>query len=286
MDNGSTDGSQFWMRGHWPDVELIENHRNLGFAEGNNVGIRRVLEDSEVGYIALLNNDCRVQTDWISTLVSALDSQTGAVQGPLVFAHDPAIVNSLGIAIEPSLWAFDAGCLEKFDPSMTTSEIFGVTAGAALFRREMVEDLLVAGSFFDPKFFAYYEDVDVAFRARLRGWRSLLVPEALVVHAGSATGHRNIAGKVYFLERNHWFYVIKNVPTTVILKRIPHFVAKRFTRTFQWLKPTSLRTFIASVRGNTMWVLWLPSLVKSRRQIRIGNRQELIRAMNLRAGSH
>lgn len=185
VDNGSEDGSQFWLRGAHPQVELLENHRNVGFAEGNNVGVRHLLADPEVRFIGFLNNDTRVGEDWLSKLIGALDRRPefGAAQGPLVFAHEPELINSLGIAFERSLWAFDDGCFERDPARLEEAEVFGVTAGAAVMRREMVEDLLVDGSLFDPRFFAYYEDVDLALRARLRGWRSLLVPEAVVRHA-------------------------------------------------------------------------------------------------------
>jgi GT2 family glycosyltransferase len=286
VDNGSGDGSQMWLRGTYPEVELIENYVNIGFAEANNIGIRRALEDSDVAYIALVNNDTRLEADWLSSLVNALQTKDrfGAVQSPLVFDDDPATINSMGIAIERSLWAFDDGC---FEPSATRTEkeIFGVTGGACLFSRELVEDLMVDGSFFDPRFFSYYEDVDVAFRARHRGWRALLVPDPMVRHKGSGTGSREIHRKVFMLERNHWMYVVKNVPLRTFLSHLPHFLRKRVSRVVHWLRPPNLRLLAWSIRGNLVWMASLPYLLKARRRTIRGDRRTLEAALDLRAGA-
>jgi GT2 family glycosyltransferase len=284
VDNGSEDGSQMWLRGTYPEVELIETYDNIGFAEANNVGIRRALEDPEVGYIALVNNDTRIEPEWVATLVETLERGDGfgAAQSPLVFDHDPDSINSLGIAIEPSLWAFDDGCFEE-NSGLTEKEIFGVTGGACLFSREMVEDLMVGGSFFDPRFFSYYEDVDVAFRARLKGWRALLVPAPVVRHHGSGTGSRQLHRKVFMLERNHWMYVIKNVPIRIFIARLPQFIRKRVSRIVHWLRPPSLRMLFWSIRGNLAWIPRLPYLLRARRSTG-GDAKALEKALSLRAG--
>lgn len=288
VDNGSRDGSQYWIRGNFPQVELIETFSNVGFAEGNNVGIRRALEYPEVRYLALVNNDTRIPKDWISTLVSALDRnpEYGAAQGPLVFNDDPFTINSLGIALEPSLWAFDDGCMEKDPSRFQAGEIFGVTAGAAIFRREMVEDLLVDGALFEPRFFAYYEDVDLALRARLKGWKCLFVPGAVVRHVGSATAGREVHRKVFLLERNHWFYVIRNIPLSVFLLKTPGFLKKRAVRITQWARERNWRCLAWSIRGNLVWVLSILWLIRTRRQnLRIGDRDSLVGALDLKLGN-
>lgn len=269
VDNGSTDGSQFWLRAAHPDIQLVELYANTGFAHANNVGIALALEDPETSYIALVNNDTRVPPDWLSNLVSALNTHPGywAAQTPLVLEHDPQVINSLGIAIDRSLWARDAGASAPLPQALHEAEVFGVTAGAALFRRTDVEDLLVEGALFDPRFFAYYEDVDLAFRARHRGFRSLLVPHPPVRHVASGTGGKRVGRKVFFLERNHWFYVIKDVPLKILIHRLPMFVGNRFSRSSQWLKPLQWRVFIWSLLGNLAWIPSLPYLLKARRRV-------------------
>lgn len=288
VDNGSEDGSQFWLRGAYPQIELIENFRNVGFAEGNNVGVRRVLADPDTRYITLVNNDTRIPPAWLSALVDALETHPDywAAQTPLVFAKDPDVINSLGIAIEPSLWAFDDGCMERDPGRFAESEIFGVTAGAAVFRREAIEALLVDGNLFDPRFFAYYEDVDLAFRARLRGLRALMVPHPPVMHEGSATGGKAVGRKVFLLERNHWLYVLKNIPAGVFWKRILPFLAKRVSRMAQWVRPGSLRVLLASIAGNLAWIGWLPYLLSARwRNLRLSSRSNFAQALELRSGA-
>lgn len=285
VDNGSHDGSQFWLRGAYPEIELVETFRNTGFAEGNNIGIRSILADPEVKYLALVNNDTRVPGNWVSTLVGALEAgpEFSAAQTALVFEHDPSIINSLGIAVEPSLWAFDDCCMQTDPSRFARSEVFGVTAGACMYRREMVEALLTDDCFFDPSFFAYYEDVDVAFRGRHQGFRSLFVPGPVVRHVGSATSNKSVHRKVYLLERNHWYYVIRNVPRAELVARGPHFIRKRVERVRQWVKPLQPRILVWSVLGNLIWILKLPRLLRARRSI-LGSARpgELARSLNIR----
>jgi len=225
VDNGSTDGSAEWVAKHHPWVRLIRLPCNVGFAAGNNVGIRA----TQSQYVVTLNNDTRVEQGWLTALVTAAetDPRVGMCASLMLYAHTPGVIDSAGIAVDwtgtawPRCWGEQAwpsppGPLSR-SPSATASsngrgekpqEVFGPCAGAALYRRAMLEDV----GLFDEDFFAYYEDVDLAWRGRLQGWRCLYVPTAKVYHVHSATGEVGSAFKAYYLSRNRLWTILKNYP--------------------------------------------------------------------------
>ncbi|MHC1756957.1 MAG: glycosyltransferase family 2 protein [Methanosarcina sp.] len=216
VDNGSTDGSVEYFKEHYLEIEIIENRENLGFAEGNNVAIKEVLKRKEVKYIALLNNDTIVEPDWLDKLVDALETDDiiGSCQPKMLLLINSGIIDAVGISINKYGGAFQKGHNEKdLGQYNKIVEVFGVCAGAALYRAEMLNQI----GFFDKDFFAYYEDVDLAIRARLFGWKSVCVPQAVIYHIHSATLGNDSPFKKYLLERNAYYYVIKCLPRKVIV---------------------------------------------------------------------
>jgi GT2 family glycosyltransferase len=216
VDNGSTDGSVEYFKDNYPGIKFIENRENLGFAEGNNVAIRQVLERKEIKYIALLNNDTIVKSDWLEKLVNALetDEKVGSCQPKVLSLINSDTIDSAGIYIDRYGGAYMVGYEEKdIGQYSKIMEVFGVCAGAALYRAKMLNQI----GLFDKDFFAYYEDVDLAIRARLFGWKSVCVPQAIIYHIHSATLGNDSPFKKYLLERNSYYYVIKNLPPKVIL---------------------------------------------------------------------
>ncbi|MGH2524060.1 MAG: glycosyltransferase family 2 protein, partial [Anaerolineales bacterium] len=168
VDNGSTDGSAAWVGEHFPAVRLIANARNMGFAAANNQGIRVAQGE----YVALLNNDTWVEPDWLAELVQAIESgpRVGMVASKMVYADQPQVINSTGVCLDRSgvVWDRQTGLPERVSEREPV-EIFGPCAGAALYRHALFDDVGV----FDENFFAYLEDVDLAWRARWRGWRAI-----------------------------------------------------------------------------------------------------------------
>ncbi len=216
VDNGSTDGSIAWLREHAPFVHVIANTANQGFAAAVNQGIRT--SDSE--YIATLNNDTEPESGWLEALVSAADSgdRVGMCASKMLFAARPQIINSTGICIDPVGIAWDCRGGEPDRPdSGAPTEIFGPCAGAALYRRAMLDEI----GLFDQDFFAYLEDVDLAWRARLAGWRALHVPAARVYHAHSGTLGEGSPLKSFLLGRNKVWLITKNYPMPWFLLYLP-----------------------------------------------------------------
>ena len=217
VDNGSTDGSVEWVETHLPQVRLIRNEHNVGFAVGNNQAIR----STRAEFIVTLNNDTRVAPGWLAALVEAAESDptVGMVASKMLFAGRPDTINSAGIALDPTGIAWDRLGGTPDDPGEKTPiEVFGPCAGAALYRRTMLDQI----GLFDEDFFAYLEDVDLAWRARLAGWRCLYAPAGRVYHAHSATSIEGSPFKSRLLGRNKVWLVAKNYrPTRRLLAYLP-----------------------------------------------------------------
>jgi len=206
VDNGSSDGSVPWLL-QQSDVRLLTNTINYGFAAANNQAIRA----SRTPFVALLNNDTEVESTWLAALLSAMDdSNVGMVASLMCFASRPTIVQSAGIAIDRAAIAWDRfGGLPIDNPSVRQpADIFGPSAGAALYRRAMLDEI----GLLDERFFAYLEDVDLAWRAQRAGWRCRYVPEAVVSHHTSATAGEGSPFKQRLLGRNKIWLVTKNAP--------------------------------------------------------------------------
>jgi len=216
VDNASTDGSVEFVRERFPGVRIIRNEENLGFAAGDNVAIRTTRGD----YVATLNNDTQVDPRWLEELVSAAeaDPKVGMCASKMLFLHQPDIINSTGISLDKAGIAWDRrGGEPDQDTGIEPIEVFGPCAGAALYRRRMLEEV----GLFDQDFFAYLEDVDLAWRARLMGWRCLYVPTARVYHIHSATGLEGSPFKNHLLGRNKVWTIIKNYPSPELFLFLP-----------------------------------------------------------------
>ena len=216
VDNGSTDGSAEFVSQQFPQVRLIRNTENLGFAKGNNIAFEFVQGD----YIATLNNDTQADPHWLSELMKGIEAhpRVGMCASKMLFYHHPHIINSTGINLDRTGIAWDRrGGEEDREGQEEVEEVFGPCAGAALYKRQMLEEI----GFFDEDFFAYLEDVDLAWRARLMGWRSLYVPTARVYHLYSATGIEGSPYKSYLLGRNKIWTILKNYPAPQIFIFLP-----------------------------------------------------------------
>jgi len=205
VDNASTDGSADMVRETFPDVRLVALDDNTGFAGGMSVGIGHATGE----WILAVNNDATVATGAIEELLRVADSggdDLGAVAAQLVFADRPDVINSAGMVIDRLGVASDRMLGEPVTASeLEPIEVFGTSAGAALYRRKMLEEVP-----FDGTFFAYYEDVDVAWRARMRGWRCLYAPGAVVRHHHSATARHGSPLKYYWSGRNRVRVLARN----------------------------------------------------------------------------
>lgn len=191
IDNNSSDGTIDILEPFEDRCRIVYNEENIGFAAAQNQAIG--LSDSE--WVLTLNPDVLLLQGFIEALVHAggIDPRVGTVCGKLLtmtagfdFPEEP-LVDSTGIYFTPNLRHLDRGSLQVDNGHFRNYEyVFGATAAAALYRREMIEDIQVKDEFFDADFFAYREDADVAWRAQLMGWKCLYAPYAKGYHVRKA----------------------------------------------------------------------------------------------------
>ncbi|HEY9720720.1 MAG TPA: glycosyltransferase family 2 protein [Oscillatoriaceae cyanobacterium] len=212
VDNGSTDGSVPYLQerctGRW---QLILNANNVGFAEGNNQALRQ----SRGRFVVFLNNDTRVDSDWLAELVAAAEAhpEAGMFACQIRSYDAPETMDTSGIIVYRDGMSRGQGRLEPAERYATPMEMFAPSCCAALYRREVLD--LVGG--FDREFFAYCEDLDLGMRARLAGYTCWFVPTARVYHHYSGTGGKYSPLKAFLVERNHLWILIKLFPKRMIL---------------------------------------------------------------------
>ena len=215
VDNGSKDGSVEFVRENFSNTDIIELKENTGFAKGNNIGMHKAFDDSEVEYIAILNNDAMVEKDWLTEMIKAIKQgeKVGSVVPKIKKYYKRDIIDSIGNAIH-----LDGGGvsnhINKIDNGQfdNIGELFGPSGCAALYSKKMLKDVQIDDDFFDDDFFAYFEDIDLNWRAKLRGWKTLFAPNAVVYHKHSETTGLYSPFKAFYTHRNRYFVIIKNYP--------------------------------------------------------------------------
>ncbi|MFZ2411959.1 MAG: glycosyltransferase family 2 protein [Candidatus Methanoperedens sp.] len=221
VDNASTDGSVEYVKAYFPSVRIIENPKNYGFAKGNNIGIK----EAKGELIATLNNDTEVTPAWLEELVRSInsDENVGMCASKLLFMKNRKMINSTGICISRSGACWDRGMFECDNGQYEfIGEVFGPCAGAAMYRKNMLEEI----GLFDEDFYAYMEDVDLAFRGRLAGWKCLYVPKAVVYHVHGGTAGYATDYTIYYGNRNIIWNCIKNFPHRLLITSLPWIIGR------------------------------------------------------------
>ena len=219
VDNASTDGTIDLLEPFSDRCRIVYNEENIGFAAAQNQAIR--LSSGE--WVLTLNPDVLLLPGFIQSLVDAgkLHARVGSVCGKLLTLRpnfdipDKPLVDSTGIYFTPSLRHLDRGSQQIDNGHYLKHEyVFGATAAAALYRREMIDDISEDGEFFDPDFFVYREDADVAWRAQLLGWRCVYTPNARGYHVRNVLpGNRRALPAVINMHsvKNRFLMRIKNM---------------------------------------------------------------------------
>ncbi len=243
VDNGSTDGTRDLMAAY-PAVVTIWLPANIGFAGAVNAGIDRARAD----VIVLLNNDTEVEPGWLAALVRGLEAAPGAGMATSkvrLFDRRETLhttgdtVDRAGQAANRGVWEVDRGQFDGDDARW----VFGASGAAAAYRRAMLDDVGV----FEARFGSYYEDVDLAWRARLRGWRCVFVPDAVVYHKLSATGGGPVAS--YHVARNRAWTIQRCYPSPLVARnawRIALAEGRTFARALRHARGAAAR---ATMRG-------------------------------------
>lgn len=231
IDNASSDGSTDILKNFVSDqnkaegrsFRLLSNSENLGFSAALNQGI----EESTGGLVLSLNTDVVMNPDFISYLAGALtsDPDAGSAGGKLLrfpVGGDYNLIDSVGHMAYRNRLTHNRG-VEEIDVGQyqDKEEVFGTSGAAAMYKREMLEDVKVVGEYFDEDFFAFLEDVDLDWRANLRGWRSLYVPEAVAHHRRGGAGYRKSLLVEYHNYKNRFLIMVKNDTGRGILRNLP-----------------------------------------------------------------
>jgi GT2 family glycosyltransferase len=207
VDNASTDGSiEFVIRKYSVEknLRIIRNAKNVGFAEGNNVGIKKAKGE----YIALLNNDTIVTSGWLKELIKVIQHpQAGAVQSKLLLMDSPDLLDCAGGLLDYYCYHFERGRGEKSAKYTKVDEIFYAKGAAVLFKVEVLEKTYL----FDRDVFMYFDETDLCWRIRLNGYKVFFAPESIIYHASGLTASKMpTKTKMYFHTRNHLLVLLKN----------------------------------------------------------------------------
>ena len=256
IDNGSSDGAEAFLRENYPETTVIRNARNLGFSAAHNQGIRYALDHWEGGkerYILVTNPDVILSETYLENLMAVVQAhpEVGSFGGKLLRAFGENLADevlretirsdrfdSAGLNPRRNRTVADRGAGEldrgQYDE---VEQVFGISGALTLYRGRALQETRYGDEFFDQDFFAYKEDVDLAWRLQHAGWLSLYVPSAVAYHYRGMYGpekmglwerirNRRIKSSVrnYYSTRNHWLLLIKNLRFSNLLLALPWIV--------------------------------------------------------------
>lgn len=259
VDNASADGSGGVVY-QFQNIQLLQSISNLGFAGGNNLALKEV----DTNYVALLNPDAFPDPTWLEKLVEAAEKNPDvAAFGSRQMTHSSdGVIDGLGDVYHFSglVWRNGHG-RQMVTSDVCNKEIFSPCAGAALYRTEALKR--VGG--FDEDFFCYVEDVDLGFRLRLAGYRSMLVADAVVEHVGSATtGGKHSDFTVYHGHRNLVWTYIKNMPGWMFWAFLPLHLLMNVVAVVRFTLSGQAGVIIKAKKDA---LLGVPEMWKKRRQL-------------------
>ncbi|PIR94660.1 hypothetical protein COT97_00165 [Candidatus Falkowbacteria bacterium CG10_big_fil_rev_8_21_14_0_10_39_11] len=237
IDNGSTDETVELINEKYPHLRIVKHRDNLGFAKAHNQAIHWT--DGE--YVLLLNQDIILEPNFIEKLVQFADTQEkgGAFTGKILRLQDSQktkYIDSLGLKIFKNHRTIDLGAGELDESQYdAVEEVFGVSGAIPLYRRSALQAVQMDKQFFDEDFFSYKEDVDLAYRLRYAGWKAFKVPISIAYHDRTIAVPQKDMSKIqlakarrgrskfanYYSYRNHWFFLIKELPSTKLKYLFP-----------------------------------------------------------------
>ena len=231
VDNGSTDGSCAFVSAEYPWVHMIQLPENYGFSRAVNEGIHAARSP----YVLLLNNDTEAEPDFLEEMVAALRRHKKAFscQAKMIQLHDRDKMDDAGNYYCALGWAFARGKGKDIRHYDREQKIFSTCAGAAIYRKKFIDRI----GDFDEEHFAYLEDLDIGYRARICGYQNWYAPKAKVYHVGSGTsGSRYNSFKVRLAARNCIYLNYKNMPGWQILLNAPFLLAGIFVKYLFFVK--------------------------------------------------
>jgi GT2 family glycosyltransferase len=263
-DNASTDGSRVLLA-RYSDVRLVALSENRGFAGACNAGMRAA--GGEI--IALLNNDTEVDPHWVAALVDVFERHpmVGLVASKMLLYDRRDVFHTAGdyyrldgVPGNRGVWRRDEGQYDQEE------YVFGACGGSAAYRRTMLDEI----GLLDEDFFFSCEDVDLAWRAQLTGWRCCYTPRAIVYHKLKATGGGPTAS--YYDGRNFIYLIVKDYPGSLLRRTWPVVLRAQLRISWEALRAWRGGAARARLRGQLAGLAAIPRLLRKRRQVMASRR--------------
>lgn len=222
VENGSTEAGTSKgieaLKRQYPDLVVLENEQNTGFAGGVNTGIRYALK-REYEFVALFNNDAVADKNWLKELVQSQKQQSSGITTGLLLHADGTTIDSTGDWC--SIWGlpFPRDRNKPAKDASASGFVFSGSGGASFYSTVMLREI----GLFDEGFFAYYEDTDISFRAQMHGWKVYYTDKAVAYHEQGASSSKIPGFTVRQTFKNLPLFVAKNIPTSLLWKVLPRF---------------------------------------------------------------
>lgn len=230
VDNASKDHSQQKCKEKFPDIILIENKENLGYCEGNNVGIRIAKGE----FVVILNPDTLAEPDWLTKLVFAYQKYgAGLYQPKFLTTTDHNILMSTGNMIQLFAFGYSRGKGDRDDDQFDHVETIGYASGTCLFTSSKILKEL---NMLDPFLFAYHDDLDLGWRAAMQGIKSYYVPDSVIYHPPEGFSFKWSSLKYYLLERNRHYCLLTHYSRSTFYKMLPALILVEIAVFFFYLK--------------------------------------------------
>jgi GT2 family glycosyltransferase len=251
IDNHSSDNSVEYLEKRYPNVTIIKNETNFGFAEGNNIGIRRAM-DAGADYVLLLNNDTVVEPHFLKELVDCVEQHRNiGFAGPKIYYHDcegrSDVIYSAGAQFNLNKGISKMIGMGEVDKRQyeEARDVDSLTGCCLLVSQRLINDV----GLLDPAFFTYWEEADWCIRGHKAGYRSLYVPTSIIWHKVGASDPERVQ-REYYIIRNMFWFLRKNATKKQLTLSLLYFLSYQFwLETWYCIKHQRANRFVSLCRG-------------------------------------
>ena len=263
VDNASTDGSAEFVKNNFPKIKILPLKKNLGFAEGCNIGAQK----AEGEFIIFLNNDTKVDVNWLSALIKAKTKygENHIYSSKILFYDDPKTINTTGGLITIIGSGLDINFGKPDKEEYNKVRYIGSPSGCSMMLKKSIFQQMGG---FDKDYFAYLEDVDFGWRCWLKGYKTYYIPQSVVYHKfGSTGGKRDTPFRVFNSQKNRLSNIIKNFYPGNLIIGLSISLFFDLIRIFKFLLKGDLDLISAIMKGNYIFIKELPITLEKRRHI-------------------
>lgn len=267
VDNASTDDSIGYVKQKFPQVKIIINKKNLGFAGGNNAGYRFIRGE----YVLFLNNDTKVTSSFLSHLVVAIESEKsiGGVGGKMLLMDNPKFIDSVGSFFTTTGFLYHYGAYKRDGEKYNSQiELYSARGACMMFKRSVLEEIKVEGGIFDDSYFAYFEETDLCHRVWLAGYKIIFVPKSIIYHKLGATSEKLANSFVHYHSyKNRICSYVKNLGISNLVKVLPLHIFLCLAVSILYFVRGNMKVTWAIVRAIAWNCIFLRETIKKRAYI-------------------